>query len=192
MCIVDSNDLLSRLDATARATVRSLTVAPPEIVATAGQLERLLAEAQPLVAPLPGPKPGQLTSAAVLRRKIRDYPQLLDESIGAVGPDAMLGYVTAECALVALRHQDLQGALAMLFLSTLCSRELEASAIEALHHLLVATDADGAVGLLELSARRAGIDAAEATLARQRLGLRFVTTAVQIRGVAALSATAAA
>ncbi|MEU5217336.1 hypothetical protein AB0G79_14205 [Streptomyces sp. NPDC020807] len=174
---------------TARATLRSLAGAPPEIAATAGQLAHLLAESRPLVAPLPGPRPGQLTPAAVLRREIRDYPRLLDESIGAVGPDPVLGYVTAECALAALRHQDLQGALAMLFLSTLCSREWEEGAVEALHHVLVSTDADGAVGLLELGARRAGIDAAEEAMARQGLGLRFVTTAVQIRGVAAPGAS---
>jgi hypothetical protein len=100
-----------------------------------------------------------------------------------IGPDTLLGYLAAECALSALRHNELQSALSALFLTSLSASRLEQPAVEAVHHILLETDTQQFVGLLTIPAWRAGTSATDLLSLRQRHQLRFATTAVQIIGV---------
>jgi hypothetical protein len=185
VCIVSQSDVREELKAAARRTIYALENVP-EYSATATQLRPLLDASEPLVTPSSEPVPQQMTAAALMEYRFRDYPSVLEDCIGPplrIGPDTLLGYVSAQCALSALRHNELQSALSALFLTSLSSSQLEQPAVEALHHILLETDTRQSVGLLTLPARRAGTSATELFSLRQRHQLRFATTAVQIIGV---------
>lgn len=189
MCINSESDVREELSAAARRTIRQLEDVP-DYAATARQLGPLLDASEPLIFPASMPVGDQMTAAAFMGYHFRDYPTVLQDCIGPplrIGPEALLGYVSAECALSALRHHELQAALSALFLTSLTASRLERPALEALHHLLLETDTQESVGLLSLPAWRAGASATELFSLRRRHQLRFVTTAVQIIGVFAPS-----
>jgi hypothetical protein len=184
VCITSESDVREELSAAARRTIEQLQDVP-EYAATAEQLGPLLDASEPLIIPTAEPVPQQMTAAAFLGYRFRDYPTVLEDCIGPplhVGREAFLGYVTAECALSALRHRELQAALSALFLTSLSAPQLERPAVEALHHILLETDTEHSVGLLTLPAWRAGTSALELLALRRRNQLRFATTAVQIIG----------
>lgn len=184
MCLVSQYRVLGSLLACARLTLQDLKKAPT-LASTASDMEALLETRTPLIAPLSGPLQGQMSGQTLLAYQYRAYPSLLEQLVGpplSVGPESLLGYVTAECALSALRHGELQAALSALFLTTLCASALEEPAIEALHHLLVESDAQDAIGLFELGGWRTGTQGTELLALRRRQGMRFVATATQILG----------
>lgn len=170
----------------ARLTLEALKgVNSAELSATARDLEALLDASIPLISPLPGPLVNQISPKLLVDYDVSAYPTLLEQLIGPplrVGIEEFLGYVTAECALAALRQDELQATLSMLFLSTLCASHLEEPASEALNHVLIGSGAMGSIGLFALGARRTGTGGYEVVRLQQRLGLKFVTTAVQIHG----------
>ena len=187
MCLVSTAEILTRLSESARRTLEALEHQERATGAatTVRNLGRLLAESEPLISPSPRPVVGQLTAESLVRRTVSSYPALLDQLIGPplqVGVEDWLGYVAAECAVAALRQDELQAALSMLFLSTLCAPSMEDPAIEALDHILTMSDATGSVGLLARGARRTAMTDDAVTRLRGSLSLMFVTTAVQING----------
>ena len=187
MCLVSTAEILTRLSEPARRTLDALNDQEPATGAatTVQNLERLLAEAEPLISPSPRPVVGQLTAESLVRRRVSSYPALLGQLIGPplqIGVDDWLGYLTAECALAALRQDELQGALSMLFLSTLCARQPKDPAMEALDHILMMSDATGSIGLLARGARQTAITDDAVARLRSSLSLMFVTTTVQICG----------
>lgn len=189
MCIVSESRVREALNEAAQQAIHQL-LDVEEYAATAKQLQDLLRTATPLVVPAPEPVPDQLTAAAMMARPFSDYPSLLEECIGPplrVGREPVLGYVSALCALSALRHDDPQAALAALFLTSLSASHLLRPARETLHHLLLETGVDHSLGLLSLPAWRSGTTPAELAAVRHRYQLKFVTTAVQINGARRLS-----
>jgi hypothetical protein len=186
VCLVSKFEILTRLDASARLTIDALKRSnSAEVDATARGLETLLDASAPLISPLPVTLPGQITPEVLVGCEVREYPALLEQLIGPplrVGVEDCLGYVSAECVLAALRQDELQASLSMLFLSTLCASCLEEPAIEALNHMLIGSDATGSIGLFALGVRRTGIGRDEMVRLQQQFGLKFVTTAVQIQG----------
>lgn len=184
MCIVSQSQLIDNLTARARLTILELKKAP-KLANTAGDLEQLLENAIPLIAPLAKPRREQITAHALVGYEIRMYPSLLERVVGpplGVGPEPLLGYVAAECALAALRQGESQAAMSAIFLGTLCASRLEEPAEEALHHLLVESSAEGFIGLFEIGGWRTGTPRDDLLALQRRQGMKFVTTAVQIRG----------
>lgn len=182
MCNVGTSQILESLRTAAVDGLEVLREVP-ELSQEALQMTDLLESSAPIIAPLPEPVPGQLTSRTFVQCEFRHYPSLLEELAGppmGLGGDPLLGLVTAECALAALRRGEVQAALSALFISTLCASRLEDPASEALHHLLLECAPDGSVGLFELGGRRSGTSPDQMLLLRHRHGLRFVATAVQI------------
>jgi len=187
MCLVSTDQILTRLSSSARRTIESLKEQEyaSASATTAEGLERLFEAELPLISPSPEPVVSQITAAGLVRRPVGSYPALLDQLIGPplkVGVENRLGYVAAECALAALRQDALQAALSMLFLSTLCASEVDEPAVEALNHILMMSDATAAIGLLARGARQTATTQAAITELRRTLSLMFLTTAVQIQG----------
>lgn len=187
MCITSAPDVLARLRIAATVTLGSIKQAAPDDSAgtIAAGLSAMLQEGSPLVTPLPDPLSGQITPERLLKYKVEAYPTLLARVIGPplqLGRGKEVGYVGAECALAALRRGRLQSALTMLFLSTLCTSEMDDAAVEAVHHLLLETDMHGSIGLMVGGMRRSGIGEADRGGLRQRLDGIFLTTAVQLLG----------
>ena len=184
MCINSTSHSLAGIRAAARLAIPELKSSSLFSDVTS-DLEALLETGTPLVPRLADAVPGQINASQLLRLDWSAYPALLKEVVGpppAIGPDPLLGYITAECALTALRRHEFQAALSALFLTTLCALELEEPAVEAVHHLLVECDAEGLPGLFGLGATRAGVPPEELLALRQRQSLKFVTTAVQLSG----------
>ena len=184
MCIVSESRVREGLNEAAQNALHQL-LDVEEHSATAAQLQSLLLTSTPIVVPAPEPVPTQLSAATLMGRPFSDYPSLLDQCIGPplrLGREPVLGYVSALCALSALRNKDPHAALAALFLTTLSASHLQRPVLETLHHLLLETGVDGSLGLLSLPAWRAGTTPADMSALRHRYQLRLVTTAVQING----------
>jgi hypothetical protein len=182
VCNVGTSSILDSVSATARGTLETLS-SVPEFSREAASLALLLDSSEPIIMPQSTPLPGQLTSRDFLQCEPRSYPSLLQDLAGPplrLGRDPLLGFVTAECALSALRQGEVQAALSALILTTLCATRLEEPAIEALHHMLVERDPQGSIGLFEIGGRRSGIPADEMLQLRHRNGIRFVAAAVQL------------
>ena len=184
MCGTDCDEVLSELATGVRRTLLRLGGTGCADIST--RLTALLERAAPIITPLREPATGQLSAEFLIRQPPASYPALLAEVIGPppkVGQDDWLGYLTAECALAALRQTEVRASLTMLFVSTLCSQQPAAPAIETLNHLLTMSDrAGGAVGLVELGSSRHRSSDAEVNGLRTQLALHFATTAVQILG----------
>ncbi len=186
MCVLGTAELLALLVSSARATIGSLQHADSdEVAATATDLEAMLDDSIPVISPRTVAVVDQIGPLALVGREIRSYPTLLEELAGPplnVGWDDELGYLTAECALTALRRDEVQAALSMLFISSLCAAHAPEPAAEALAHIVAMSDAQGAIGLFAQGARRTGTSDAALPGLRARFGLMFASTVVQVHG----------